>query len=161
MNQAYILLGGNTGNRFAMLQHAKEQVAQYCGKPIKISGIYETAAWGREDQPAFLNQVIHITTELDAPALLMRILDIEKKMGRVREEKYAPRTIDIDILYFNREVVQLPQLVIPHPEIQNRRFVLVPLQEIAPRKKHPVLNKTTTQLLKACSDPLEVKRYTS
>jgi 2-amino-4-hydroxy-6-hydroxymethyldihydropteridine diphosphokinase len=158
MNRVYLLLGGNTGNRFEMLQNARELVAQNCGNIIKASGIYETAAWGRENQPAFLNQVIYIKTKLEALALLTCILDIERTMGRVREEKYAPRTIDIDMLFFNRAVIHQPQLTIPHPEIQNRRFVLVPLKEIAPRKMHPVLHKTTTLLLKECADSLGVKK---
>lgn len=159
MNRAYLLLGGNTGNRSAYLGKAQQELSKVCGAIQRASAIYETAAWGRENQPAFLNQVLYLHTPLTAIELLHAVLNIELQLGRVREEKYAPRTIDIDLLLFNKEIINLPKLTIPHPEMQRRRFVLQPLAEIAPRLVHPVLHKTIKQLLAVCTDPLPVTRY--
>jgi 2-amino-4-hydroxy-6-hydroxymethyldihydropteridine diphosphokinase len=127
-----------------------------CGKLLKASSLYQTAAWGNTAQPAYLNQVLMIKTSLTATQLLHIILGIEKDMGRIREEKYAPRIIDIDILFFNREVIDLPGLQVPHPHIASRRFVLQPLCEIVPKKIHPVLHLSAEALLAACTDPLPV-----
>lgn len=159
MNQAYLLTGGNMGNRRENLAKAFDYINEECGPVPKASSVYETAAWGKNDQPSFLNQVLEIETALTAPQLLKKILMIEKKLGRVREEKYGPRIIDIDILLFNDEVYQLPMLEIPHPQLQNRRFVLVPLAEIAPHFIHPVLKKTIAELLAICPDKLEVSAF--
>lgn len=146
------------GNRRETLSTAYKYIDQQCGKVIKASSIYETAAWGKNDQPSFLNQALEIQTSLAPPELLKKILYIEKQIGRVREEKYGPRIIDIDILLFNDEIHNYPLLKIPHPELQNRRFVLVPLTEIAPTIVHPVLKKTIAELLAICPDKLEVSR---
>lgn len=161
MNKAYLLLGGNTGNRLQYLETAAQRLEMDCGRMIKRSSIYETAAWGKEDQPAFLNQVICLETGCTAPELLEKALKIEAGMGRIRQEKYAPRTIDIDILFFNNDTIALPGLTIPHPHIQNRRFVLQPMVELSPNKVHPVLKKTMKDLLEICPDKLEVKQYNS
>ena len=158
MNNAYLLIGGNEGDRIKYLQEARDHIEIHFGQIIQKSFIYETAAWGKTDQPNFLNQVLLIRTLLDAPALMQGILDIEKKMGRLRSEKFSQRIIDIDILFFNKEIITQPQLVVPHPEIQNRRFVLVPMNEIAPQFIHPVLQKTIHTLLKECMDELDVKK---
>ena len=112
----------------------------------------------KNSQPDFLNQVIEVATSLDATETLQRILSIEKSMGRIRTEKNAPRVIDIDILFFNNEIITRSDLTVPHPEIQNRRFVLTPLYEIAPQMIHPLLNKSIEQLLLMCPDPLAVKK---
>ncbi|MHA4807700.1 2-amino-4-hydroxy-6-hydroxymethyldihydropteridine diphosphokinase [Flavitalea flava] len=158
MNISYLLIGGNQGDRMDQLAKARERITgSGCTIP-EHSSVYETAAWGKTDQPAFLNQALLICTVLDAPALLAELLKIELAMGRRREEKYGARTIDIDILFFNKEIITLPQLVVPHPEIQNRRFALVPMEEIAPQWQHPVFNKTITRLLKDCQDKLDVKK---
>ncbi|MFZ1312089.1 MAG: 2-amino-4-hydroxy-6-hydroxymethyldihydropteridine diphosphokinase [Chitinophagaceae bacterium] len=159
MNTAYLLTGGNLGERVHNLAMARELVAAQTGNIIAASSLYETAAWGNTDQPAFLNQAIMIETPLNARQLIRRILKIEKKMGRVREEKYGPRLIDIDILLFNNEKHNYQFLKLPHPEMQNRRFALLPLAEIAPEIIHPVLKKTITELLQECKDELEVKKY--
>ena len=159
MNSAYLLTGGNLGEREHNLATARKLLAEQIGNIIAASSLYETAAWGNTDQPAFLNQALMIETPLNAKQLIRRILKIEKKMGRVREEKYGPRLIDIDILLFNEEKHNYQFLKLPHPEMQNRRFALLPLAEIAPEIIHPVLKKTIAELLLECTDELEVKKY--
>lgn len=157
MNSSYILSGGNQGDRLANLAQAREEVEKL-GRLTNISGIYETAAWGNTDQPDFLNQVMLLETDLQAPALMKALLLIEQRMGRVRHEKNGPRTIDLDILYFNTEILDTAELQVPHPRLEFRRFVLEPLYEVAPRFVHPGLGKTTYELLLHCPDPLLVKR---
>lgn len=158
-NKAYLLTGGNLDDRERNLNKAMELIAEQCGRITASSSLYETAAWGKEDQPPFLNQALELRTELSARQLIRRVLKIEKQMGRVREEKYGPRLIDIDILFFNDEVHNYTLLKLPHPEIQNRRFALLPLAEIAPALLHPVFKKTISELLADCPDQLEVKKY--
>lgn len=159
MNKTYLLTGGNMGDRKARLLEAKQLLNEHCGKITAQSSLYETAAWGKTDQPAFLNQALELTTTLNAKQLIRKILKLEKMMGRERKEKFGPRIIDIDILLFNDEVLDISFLKIPHPEMQNRRFALMPLNEIASKHIHPVLKKTIGQLLKDCPDKLEVKKY--
>jgi len=158
MNEAFLLTGGNMDERKGFLSKAKMEIEAYCGKIIQESPIYETAAWGKEDQPAFLNQVLKIETKLSSQELLKEILKIEEHLGRKRGLKYGPRTIDIDILFFNQEVIDLQGLKIPHPQMQNRRFVLVPLNDMAPQMIHPVFKKTLSQLLAECPDLLAVNK---
>lgn len=159
MNTAYLLIGGNTGDRLYHLHSAAEAIRKQCGQIKKSSSIYETAAWGNESQDSFLNQALKVSTKFSAYELLDYILQIEESMGRIRKEKYGPRIIDIDILLFNDEIIDARNLKIPHPELPNRRFALQCLNEIASRKKHPVLNKSIAQLLKECSDPLSVDKF--
>src|SRR5262249_19878513 len=154
MNTAYLITGGNVGDREKNLETAREWIETDCGRIVKASSLYETAAWGKTDQASFLNQVLEIQTSLNAMQLIRRILKVEKKMGRVRKEKYGPRIIDIDILLFNDEIITTPFLKVPHPEMQNRRFVLAPLAEVAPHVIHPVLKKPVIEMLEDCPDPL-------
>jgi 2-amino-4-hydroxy-6-hydroxymethyldihydropteridine diphosphokinase len=158
MNISYLLIGGNQGDRPARLAAARNFITAAGGNILLASSIYETAAWGKTDQPDFLNQALKVSTVQDAPAWLLTLLSIEEKMGRRRDERYGPRIIDIDILFFNNSIVRQPQLIIPHPEMQNRRFALTPLEEIAPFFIHPVLQKTIRELLAECTDPLTVKQ---
>jgi len=159
MNRAYLLTGGNLGDRKQNLSIAREFISKQCGEIIATSSLYETAAWGKTDQPAFLNQALEIATALTARQLIRRVLKVETMMGRVRKEKYGPRLIDIDILLFNDEKHNYQLLKLPHPEMQNRRFALLPLVEIAPDMVHPILNKSITQLLAECKDVLDVKKF--
>ena len=158
MKTAYLLIGGNLGNRKENLLNAARLINEHCGTVTRTSSTYETAAWGITDQPAFLNQALKIATLLNARQLLRKILRIEKEMGRIRKEKLGPRIIDIDIILYEDELHNLPFLTIPHPEMQNRRFVLTPLAEIAPDLEHPVLKKSIAQLLEECPDNLEVNK---
>lgn len=122
------------------------------------SSIYRTAPWGKSGQSDFLNQVLEVETKLSAQELIDELLRIEEKLGRRREEKFGPRLIDIDIIFFNDEIISQPGLTIPHPQVQNRRFALVPLNELAPNHIHPVFQKTIYQLLLECPDTLAVNK---
>lgn len=159
MNSTYLLLGSNMGNSAEQLTTAIRNIEKKAGKLIRKSHRYATAAWGNINQPDFLNQVILIETALTASGLLETILAIEKLMGRVRTVKNAPRIIDIDILFFNKEIIAQKNLMVPHPEIQNRRFVLIPMNQIAPHFIHPALKKSIHQLLLTCPDQLNVKKF--
>jgi 2-amino-4-hydroxy-6-hydroxymethyldihydropteridine diphosphokinase len=158
MNKTYLLLGSNIGNSKASLAKAVLQIEKQIGSITRHSSLYSTAAWGNIKQPDFSNKVIIVETELTALQTMQTILGIEKKMGRVRTIKNAPRIIDIDILFFNKEIINLPDLTVPHPQIQNRRFVLVPLNQLSPNLKHMLLKKTVHQLLIQCPDKLNVKK---
>ena len=158
MNNVYLLTGANLGDRKEQLRRAMNGIAEKCGTIIDHSSLYETAAWGNTNQNDFLNQVMLIETRLGARALLNEILALENRMGRVRTARYEPRIIDIDILFFNHEIIHQHGLIVPHPELQNRRFVLEPLVEIAPALIHPQYYKTLQQLLIECPDLLAVKK---
>jgi 2-amino-4-hydroxy-6-hydroxymethyldihydropteridine diphosphokinase len=156
--QVFLLLGSNLGDRPQVLAAARVAIAELAGSIVNQSAIYETAPWGITDQPAFLNQVIEISTSLLPEDLLRIILNIEHDLGRVRYERWGARVIDIDILYFGQTVMDSARLTLPHPRIQDRRFVLAPLAEIAPDFIHPLLQKTSAQLLKESPDTSEVSK---
>lgn len=151
-----LLLGSNLGDREANLAIAREAIGQRIGAVDRESSLYETAAWGKTDQGAFLNQVVSGMTSLSATGLLTEILSIETSMGRVRQVKWSPRVIDIDILFLDDQCIELPDLTIPHPMLHLRRFTLVPLCEIFPDFRHPVFGKPLSALLESLEDPLEV-----
>lgn len=159
MNKIYLLLGSNMGNSQQQLTTATRLIKKKIGKVTRLSKLYTTAAWGYNDQPDFLNQVIVAETKLTALQTIYVIHSIEKEMGRIRTVKNAPRIIDIDILFFNKDVIQENILSVPHPEIPNRRFVLVPLNELSPNFKHPVFQQSIHHLLNTCKDPLNVKKF--
>ena len=156
---ASLLWGSNLGDRPANLASAREAIRAAAGPILNTSAVYRTEAWGKTDQPEFLNQVVEVETDLDPEALLETLMDIERQMGRERSERWAPRTIDLDILYYGQDVVQTARLMLPHPGIPDRRFTLVPLAEIAPDFVHPQYGKTNQQLLRACYDLLTVREY--
>lgn len=146
------------GNSKQKLAEATRHIKKNIGKVLRQSHLYQTAAWGKTDQPDFLNQVIVVETKLSAQQTIATILAIEKEMGRVRTEKNAPRIIDIDILFFNKDIINEKDLIVPHPQIQNRQFVLVPLNELSPQFLHPVKKKTIHYLLRVCPDKLPVNK---
>jgi 2-amino-4-hydroxy-6-hydroxymethyldihydropteridine diphosphokinase len=159
MERTYLLIGGNVGNRLENLQTAARRIGEDIGSLTATSALYETEAWGKTDQPAFLNQVLAVDTALDPHALLEGVLRIEQEMGRRRQEKYGPRTIDIDILLYNDLELESENLVIPHPQLHLRRFALQPLAEIAPGLLHPFFKKSIDELLLECPDKLAVNKY--
>ncbi len=159
MNKIYLLLGSNMGNSKKMLLNAISLIEKKIGKMTRYSSLYSTAAWGNTKQPDFLNQVIIVETKLSPSQTMDTILDIEKKLGRMRTVKNAPRIIDIDILFFNKEIIDEPRLQVPHPRIQNRRFVLTPLNELSPNFIHPVLKRSVHHLFIHCPDKLDVKKF--
>lgn len=158
MTDVYLLLGSNEGDREQWLQQAVEQLGVTGNISIQ-SAIYQTAAWGIEEQPAFLNMALCLQTELLPLELLQEIHHIEQNLGRQRILKWGQRTLDIDILFYGDAIINLPELKVPHPYLQERRFALVPLNEIAPDFLHPGLNKAVSQLLDECPDKLEVDKY--
>lgn len=160
MNKVYLLIGGNMGDRMANLDIALNLMELNLGAIIQISSRYETAAWGLTDQPNFLNQAVLMHTSLSAKDLMQAILDVEKLMGRERTIPLGPRNIDIDIIYYNDEIINNESLTVPHPKITERRFVLLPMVEIAPHYIHPILSKSNTLLLKECGDSLAVHKKT-
>jgi 2-amino-4-hydroxy-6-hydroxymethyldihydropteridine diphosphokinase len=155
MSDIYLLLGTNLGDREKNLQIAKEQLTAHQLTIKKESSIYETAAWGIENQPSFLNQVVIVDSDKNPERVLIIINIIEGLMGRIRNLKWAQRLIDIDILYYGNSVIDKPKLKVPHPEIQNRRFTLAPLVELAPNFKHPISGKTQLEMLEECQDKLK------
>ena len=157
MNTGYILTGGNLGDRLENLQKAKQYLGVSTGNIVRSSSIYETEPWGNNNQPDFYNQVHIIDTKLSAGQMMEKILKIEEQMGRIRAAKNASRIIDIDILFFNDDTINTGDLIIPHAEISNRRFVLTPLHELSPDLVHPVLHKSIHELLSACKDTLRVR----
>jgi 2-amino-4-hydroxy-6-hydroxymethyldihydropteridine diphosphokinase len=159
-SQIFLLLGTNDGNRRENLRGAIFLIAEKIGYILQASSVYQTAPWGQIDQPDFYNQVVRVASSLEPESLLSLVLSIEKELGRTRAEKWGPRVIDIDILFYGHLVIDTGSLTIPHPEIQNRRFTLVPMNEIAPDFIHPRLNREIGQLLKICQDPLPVTAVT-
>jgi len=158
MKGIYLLLGSNLGNSLEMLEIARKQIAYHIGEIVIQSSIYQTKAWGIENQPEFLNQVLEVDSSLSPIDLLAILLRIEVDMGRKRYQKWGSRIIDIDILYYGDQVIEAEKLKIPHPENQNRNFVLAPMVEIAADFIHPVLGHTHAKLLEKCGDTLAVKR---
>lgn len=154
-----LILGGNRGDREELIDQAVRFISEE-NHLVASSAIYETQAWGNVATGNFLNQVIQIETSVSPEKLLEQIQEIEEKLGRKRTETWGDRTMDIDILYFGDEVIHTPNLTIPHPFIQDRRFVLIPLAAILPDMIHPVLGKTNQTLLEECQDPCEVKIFT-
>lgn len=156
MHSVFLLTGSNLGDRSSQLQKCISALEEHAGTVVLCSQVYETEAWGKAGLPAHLNQALHLHTMLEPVPLLDVIHNIENSLGRVRHEKWGVRALDIDIIYFDHTVLNLPQLTIPHPLLRDRRFVLQPLAEIAPLYLHPVFGKTNTELLEACTDPLSV-----
>jgi 2-amino-4-hydroxy-6-hydroxymethyldihydropteridine diphosphokinase len=158
MINVFLLLGSNLGDRQLFLKKAIALIENDIAPVSKASSIYETQSWGKADAPDYLNQVILLQTNLPAQVILRKILNIEKILGRQREEKWGSRTIDIDILFYGEAAINEKGLHIPHPELHKRRFTLEPLAEIAPDFKHPVLNKSILTIKNELVDTLIVKK---
>jgi 2-amino-4-hydroxy-6-hydroxymethyldihydropteridine diphosphokinase len=158
MIDVFLLLGSNLGNRNTFLHKAIEHIEQDIAPVIKKSPVYETQSWGKTDLPDYLNQVVMLQTALPAKDVLQRVLTIEIEMGRKREEKWGSRIIDIDILFYGNDIINEPNLIVPHPELHNRRFTLEPLGMLMPDFIHPVLNKSILELKSSLKDDLIVKK---
>jgi 2-amino-4-hydroxy-6-hydroxymethyldihydropteridine diphosphokinase len=161
LHQAVLLLGSNEGDSLQNLIFAENEISKWAGQIKEASSIYTSEAWGKKDQSDFLNKVISIETALNPIALLKTLLTIEQSAGRIRKEKWGPRTLDIDILYFDDIVYKDDQLMIPHTGIASRHFTLVPLCEICPMHIHPVTGKSNQWMLENCTDHGQVNLYTA
>ena len=155
----FLLLGSNLGDRKALIDAGLREIELRIGSAFGISSFYETAAWGREDQPSFLNVAVGLKTILSPIQVLEKVLEIELELGRVRHEKWAERLIDIDVIFYGNWVVDMgDRLQIPHPQMQFRKFVLEPLSEIAPAYVHPVLRLNVSEILERLNDNLSVSK---
>lgn len=154
-------LGGNMGEVKETFRLVKERLNAEAGLIIQESSLYKTQAWGDPDQPDFLNQVVVMLTTQKPVHMMNFLLDIEKSLGRNRgqdERKFGPRPIDLDILFYGKHVIELPELTVPHPKIKERRFILEPLKEVCPTAIHPVTGESFSSMLKNCTDPLRVEK---
>jgi 2-amino-4-hydroxy-6-hydroxymethyldihydropteridine diphosphokinase len=163
MNSVYLLLGGNLDDRASSLNRAKGEVAKHIGTIEAESSVYESDPWGFEADQRFLNQVIRIDTRFSPAEVLQEIIRIESKLGRMRNDSsgYSSRTIDIDILFFNDDIIKEENLAIPHPKIPERMFTLIPLAELNRLMIHPGCQKTIEELINECTDNLPVNLYST
>ncbi|MFN9113435.1 MAG: 2-amino-4-hydroxy-6-hydroxymethyldihydropteridine diphosphokinase [Bacteroidota bacterium] len=154
--RAVLLLGGNLGDPLSFFASAEKLLERNSGNIIARSPVYLSEPWGNAEQPVFMNQALLLVTPLPPALLLQRLLDIEKALGRIRKERWGPRIIDIDLLCYGNKVCKSEFLSLPHPALPERRFALLPMSKVAAHWRHPVLGKTTLQLLHGCTDPLKV-----
>jgi 2-amino-4-hydroxy-6-hydroxymethyldihydropteridine diphosphokinase len=160
MNIAYLSIGSNLGNREENIVNAITKIEEFVGEILSVSSVYETEPWGFDTHDKFLNIILKVDTDLSPEGLLGRVYMIEKSMGRERSfSRYSSRNIDVDIIFFNNEIIDEDGLVIPHPLMYKRRFVLVPLNEISPDMVHPVLKQSVASLLRKCDDVCNVILY--
>lgn len=160
MNRVVLLIGGNLGNRYDNIIKTIDLIESNIGDIIKKSKIYETEAWGFESENNFLNQVLIVNSNYTPQQCLIEINKIEEQLERVREsEKWISRTMDIDILFFNDEIIKTDDLTIPHKHISERLFTLKPLNDLLPDYIHPEYKKTVNELLNKCNDKSGVKVY--
>lgn len=160
MDTLVLIIGGNLGNRQQNMLEAQQKLIKVFGNPLIKSRVYETGAWGGKSSGNYLNQVLAFEVELNPQAILRSIQQIENDMGRTREVKWGDRIMDIDVLFLSDKVIKGANLQIPHPYIQDRRFVLKPLTDTLPDFIHPILNKSMKELLKDCLDDSKVQIYT-
>jgi 2-amino-4-hydroxy-6-hydroxymethyldihydropteridine diphosphokinase len=167
MEIVYLSVGSNRGDREQLLLRSRGMIGELLGGLVKVSSFYESAPWGFEDPASFYNLALEVKTVLPPAEILKKIHGIEDALGRIRipntksgaddKRLYEPRTADIDILFYGSKVIVTKNLIIPHPRLHERRFILVPMAEIAPDVIHPVLKKTVRELLLSCRDTLKVK----
>ena len=155
-HRAVLLLGGNLGDPLSIFASAENFIERNSGSIVARSSVYLSEPWGNTDEPGCMNQALLLATPLPPGLLLQRMLDIEKALGRTRKERWGPRIIDIDLLCYGNRVCRSEFLTLPHPALPERRFALLPMSKVAANWRHPVLGKTTLQLLQACTDPLQV-----
>lgn len=155
---AYLLLGSNLGDSRKLIDSAIALINNRIGPVKSQSSYYRTAAWGKTDQPDFINIALEIETKFTAAKLLKEVLAIELDLGRIRHEKWGARLIDIDIIFYSNDIIEELDLKVPHPEMHNRKFVLAPLNEIAPNYVHPIINRPIEELLSALNDSLAVDK---
>jgi len=159
MAKLYLLLGGNLGDKETIFSEAKRLLKEKVGEITAQSDIYETEPWGFESEDMFWNQALEISTSLSPLEVLCETQQSEAELGRIRKsDRYDSRMIDIDILFFDNQIIKLENLTVPHPRILERKFVLMPLAEIAPTFIHPIFQKTIGQLLLECTDNLRVEK---
>lgn len=154
--EAYLGLGSNLGDKIENIKKACDLISSEIAQIIGFSSFYQTEPWGSTDQPEYINRVVRIFTDHEPLFLLKELHRIEDKLGRIRDEKWGPRIIDIDLLYYGKYVIDRDDLIIPHPELTERNFVLVPLSEISPDYLHPVFKLTNKELLDFCTDKSKV-----
>jgi len=155
-SQVYLHTGSNIGDKKARLSQALAHIETEVGTILKTSALYQTEAWGLTNQDDFFNQAVLISTEFEPLEVLTKLKEIEVKMGRIKTERWTARIIDIDILFWDNELVNEANLTIPHPHIPERNFVLIPMMEIAPYLVHPILDKNIEELYLASKDTQEV-----
>ena len=160
MEISYLMLGGNVGDRMDYLRQGVDLLRRGAGNIVAMSAIYETEPWGLDNPQWFLNQVVVLETILDPLALLECVHRIEKTLGRLRTHNgFHARTMDIDILLSGNHVLNTPELVIPHPRMAERMFVLLPMAKLAPDLEHPELHRSMEYLRKHCTDKKQVKLF--
>lgn len=158
MHDIYLLLGSNLGDRIAYLRDARLHIEEQISPVENMSSLYETASWGKTNEPEYINQVLNLKSSLEPREILEHVISIEKQMGRERDEKWGSRIIDIDILFYGDRIVDEPDLIIPHPYLHERRFTLAPLDELIPNFIHPLLEKSINHLYCSLKDNLAVKK---
>lgn len=159
-SNVYLILGSNLGNKLFYLQTAIRHISTKIGDIVKTSSVYESKPWGVTDQENYYNQVVQVSTLLSPLETIEKIHQIEAEMGRVRKRKYDSRIIDIDIAFWNNEIISENQLEIPHPRLHLRKFALLPLLEINPELIHPAIKKSVREILQKCpdtSEPVQLK----
>ena len=155
-HKAVLLLGGNLGDPAALIVEAENLLAQHAGHILARSPFYNSEPWGNAEQAVFVNRALLLATPLPPEMLLMRLLETERRLGRIRKERWGPRTIDIDLLCHGQLIRNSTRLKLPHPSLPERRFALLPMSKVAAGWRHPVLGMNVLEMLEACTDPLRV-----